>query len=375
MDTHATHTHSHAAPAGAVTRDPVCGMTVDMAKTPHRTIYEGREIGFCSGGCKAKFEADPAKYLSATDPVCGMQVDRASAKHMLKHEGTRYYFCSEGCKTKFEADPRSTSNRRRGAPRASPSRPGGAPVDPATVPEGAKWTCPMHPEIVRDGPGDCPICGMALEPMVASLDDGPNPELVDFTRRLWVSAALSRAASWCSRWATWSGCRCANGSASRWPAGSSWRSRRRWCCGRRCPFFRRFWNSLRNRSPNMWTLIGLGVGAAYLFSVVAVLFPDIFPMSMTHMGGLPPVYFEAAAVIVALVFVGQVLELRARDATGKAHPGAAQPRAEDGAADLAGPGHRSAARRGAGRATGCASGRARRCRSTARCCEGRELRR
>lgn len=175
----------------------------------------------------------------------------------------------------------------------------------------------MHPEIVKDGPGDCPICGMALEPMVASLDDGPNPELIDFTRRLWVSAALSipililamggmvgiPVREWIGEglsgwlelilatpvvlWAAW-------------------------------PFFRRFWNSLVNRSPNMWTLIGLGVGAAYLFSVVAVLFPGIFPMSMTHMSGKPPVYFEAAAVIVALVFVGQVLELRARDATGKA---------------------------------------------------------
>jgi Cu+-exporting ATPase len=194
---------------------------------------------------------------------------------------------------------------------------GAPPVDPATVPKGTKWTCPMHPEIIKDGPGDCPICGMALEPMVASLDDGPNPELVDFTRRLWVSAILSvpilvlsmgsmiglpvrewigeRVAAWLELafatpvvvWAAW-------------------------------PFFRRFWNSLRNRSPNMWTLIGLGVGAAYLFSVVAVLFPQIFPMSMTHMNGVPPVYFEAASVIVALVFVGQVLELRARDATGKA---------------------------------------------------------
>jgi Cu+-exporting ATPase len=327
--------------SSAVTRDPVCGMTVDMGKTPHRTTHEGREFGFCSGGCKAKFETEPAKYLTATDPVCGMQVDRASAQHMLKHEGTRYYFCSAGCQTSFAANPDKYLNAK---PFVLPTpKPGveaaamakfsaeahqhghhahahahsAAPEDTAAVPKGTKWTCPMHPEIVKDGPGDCPICGMALEPMVASLDDGPNPELVDFTRRLWVSALLSipvlvlamggmvgipvrewvgeDAASWLELvlaspvvlWAAW-------------------------------PFFRRFWNSLVNRSPNMWTLIGLGVGAAYLFSVVATLFPGIFPMSMTHMSGKPPVYFEAAAVIVTLVFVGQVLELRARDATGKA---------------------------------------------------------
>jgi Cu+-exporting ATPase len=337
---HAEHNHSHGT-AGAVSRDPVCGMTVDMAKTPHRTVHEGREIGFCSGGCKAKFEAEPSKYLTATDPVCGMQVDRATAKHMLKHEGARYYFCSEGCLKKFEADPGKYLNAKPfELPVAKPASAAGVapvgghdhahhghgqhghshgapPVDPSSVAAGTKWTCPMHPQIIKDGPGDCPICGMALEPMVASLDDGPNPELVDFTRRLWVSAGLSipiliismggmvglPVREWIGEpLATWIEMALAT-PVVLWAA---------W------PFFRRFWASLVNRSPNMWTLIGLGVGAAYLFSVVAVLFPQLFPMSMTHMNGVPPVYFEAAAVIVALVFVGQVLELRARDATGKA---------------------------------------------------------
>lgn len=191
--------------------------------------------------------------------------------------------------------------------------------DPVAVPAGAQWTCPMHPEIVRDGPGDCPICGMALEPMVASLDDGPNPELVDFTRRLWVSAIFSvpllvlamgdmlglgitaRVGEEASRWLQLV-------LASPVVLWAAW------------PFFRRFGASLRNRSPNMWTLIGLGVGAAYLFSIVAVLVPGLFPMGMDSMGmmALPPLYFEAAAVVVTLVFVGQVLELRAREATGKA---------------------------------------------------------
>jgi Cu+-exporting ATPase len=255
-----------------------------------------------------------------------MSVDRVTAKHMLKHAGTRYYFCCNGCKTSFAAAPEPYLNAtpfvlppmgKAPAMAGHGHTHGAPPVDPATVPAGSQWTCPMHPEIIQDGPGDCPLCGMALEPLVASLDDGPNPELVDFTRRMWISAALSapivvlsmgemvgvnaRAqvgeplASWIEMilatpivlWAAW-------------------------------PFFRRFWASLKNRSPNMWTLIGLGVGAAYLFSVVAVLFPGLFPMAMRHHTGMPPVYFEAASVIIALVFLGQVLELRARDATGKA---------------------------------------------------------
>ena len=325
--------HSHHHPAGPTTRDPVCGMSVDMTKTAHRTMHGGREIGFCSGGCKTKFEAAPEQYLTATDPVCGMTVDRTTAQHMLKHEGTRYYFCCDGCRVKFEADPTKYLDAkpfvlppRKAADGASPAHDhghhhhhdhGAPPVDASTVPAGAKWTCPMHPEIVKDGPGDCPICGMALEPMVASLDDGPNPELVDFTRRLWVSAGLAvpivvlamggmvglPVREWIGEpLASWIELVLAT-PVVLWAA---------------FPFFRRFWNSLVNRSPNMWTLIGLGVGAAYLFSVVAVLAPGLFPMAMTHMNGAPPIYFEAATVIVALVFLGQVLELRAREATGKA---------------------------------------------------------
>ena len=171
----------------------------------------------------------------------------------------------------------------------------------------------MHPQIVRDGPGFCPICGMALEPQVVTLDDGPNPELVDFTRRLIVSAALSvpilvlsmgelvglNFPLWLGPWFGWIELVLAS-PVVLWAA---------W------PFWHRFWASLVNRSPNMWTLIGLGVAAAYLFSVVAVLAPQLFPMGGM---GAPPMYFESAAVIITLVFVGQVLELRARDATGKA---------------------------------------------------------
>ena len=217
-----SHSHHHHAPAGGTaTRDPVCGMSVDMGKTAHRTEYQGREIGFCSAGCKAKFEATPETYLSATDPVCGMKVDRTTARHMLKHEGTRYYFCCEGCQKSFEADPAKYLEakpfelpvRKSAVAGAAPSTAFGGPPPPSSTGEdhshrhhhnhspaaaASKWTCPMHPEIVRDGPGDCPICGMALEPMVASLDDGPNPELIGRSEERRVGKECRRLCR--SRW-------------------------------------------------------------------------------------------------------------------------------------------------------------------------------
>lgn len=313
-----THSpHWAASPAIPVTRDPVCGMTVDMDRTAHKASHDGREFGFCCAGCRTKFEASPETYLKATDPVCGMQVDRASARWMSKHEGQKVYFCAEGCQSKFVADPAAYLAPAEGAQAAQGHHHASRTVSPP--PAGSTYTCPMHPEIVADKPGDCPICGMALEPMVASLDAGPNPELVDFTHRFWVSAALSLPLlvigmggmlglplrEWIGEpLAGWVELALAT-PVVLWAA---------------LPFFRRFWNSLRNRSPNMWTLIGLGVGTAYLFSVAAVLAPDLFPMlpGEAHDMAGPPLYFEASAVIVALVFLGQVLELRAREATGKA---------------------------------------------------------
>ncbi|MCF1744560.1 heavy metal translocating P-type ATPase [Paradevosia shaoguanensis] len=316
------HNH-HSTPASpAVTRDPVCGMTVDMEKTAHKTVHEGREFGFCSAGCKAKFEASPETYLTAKDPVCGMNVDRAEAKWMSKHEGKRYYFCSQGCQAKFEAEPQKYLEAVPFAV-AEPlmaGRHGHSHAHAhaqATAPAGTKYTCPMHPQIVRDGPGDCPICGMALEPMGVPPADAANPELEDFSRRTWISAAFSVPLLLISMgpmvglpFREWIGEPLAS-----WIELVLATPVVLWAAQ---PFFRRAWASLVNRSPNMWTLIGLGTGAAYLFSVVAVLFPGIFPMEMTHMNGAPPVYFEAAAVIITLVFVGQVLELRAREQTGKA---------------------------------------------------------
>jgi Cu+-exporting ATPase len=239
----------------------------------------------------------------ARDPVCGMTVDHDTARHRTRHDGRDFYFCSAGCKAKFEAGPEAYLGER---------------PQPAPAPKGTKYTCPMHPEIIRDEPGSCPICGMALEPMgVPTGEEGPNPELVDFTRRFWVSAALSipllvltmgpmiglPVRDWFGeRLAIWIELALAT-PVVLWAA---------------LPFFHRGWQSILNRSPNMWTLISLGVGAAYLYSVVAALFPDAFPHSFRGHGGTVPVYFEAAAVIVALVFLGQVLELKARERTGSA---------------------------------------------------------
>ncbi|RVC41157.1 heavy metal translocating P-type ATPase, partial [Mesorhizobium sp. M4A.F.Ca.ET.090.04.2.1] len=286
-----------------VIRDPVCGMTVDQTAGKPTAEHGGQIHHFCSEGCRSKFDADPERYLTATDPVCGMSVDRSSARHFIRHEGQGFYFCSAGCKGKFEAAPANYLGDRPA---------------PQPMPKGTQYTCPMHPEIIRDKPGACPICGMALEPMgVPTGDEGPNPELVDFTRRFWVSAVLSLpllviamapmlGLSFESliddRTKTWAELALAS-PVVLWAA---------------FPFFHRGWDSIRNRSPNMWTLISLGVGAAYLYSVAATLFPDIFPHQFRGHGGAVPVYFEAAAVIVALVFLGQVLELRARERTGSA---------------------------------------------------------
>jgi Cu+-exporting ATPase len=188
-------------------------------------------------------------------------------------------------------------------------------VDPATVAEGTIWTCPMHLEIRRDGPGQCPICGMALEPLEPTLDEGPNPELIDMSRRFWVGAVLSIPLIALTLGAELLGWEPLPMRTSTWVQLALATPVVLWAGW---PFFERFWSSLKTRNLNMFTLIGLGVGVAYGYSLVATLAPDIFPSSLRTMGGLVPVYFEAAAVITTLVLLGQVLELRARSATGAA---------------------------------------------------------
>ncbi|QSY97241.1 heavy metal translocating P-type ATPase (plasmid) [Rhizobium bangladeshense] len=303
-DGHCHCGHDHEKAAEAMIRDPVCGMTVDPQAGKPSLEHMGRIYHFCSESCRTKFEGQPQDYLTAKDPVCGMVVDRSTAKNFLKFEGEKFYFCSTACQTKFEADPSAYRDGARPAPKPAP--------------QGTLYTCPMHPEVVSDRPGDCPKCGMALEPMgIPPADEGPNPELVDFVRRLWVSAVLALPLLAL-------GMGPMLGLPLREAIGEPWAAYIElllatpvvlWAA---LPFFRRAWASLVNRSPNMWTLIGLGVGTAYVYSVVATLAPGIFPMSFRGHGASVPVYFEAAAVIVALVFVGQVLELKARERTGSA---------------------------------------------------------
>ena len=236
-----------------------------------------------------------------TDPVCGMQVDPATTKHRKEVDGVTWYFCSERCANKFVADPQAYLK-----PEASP---------PAPTASGTIWTCPMHAQILQDGPGTCPICGMALEPLQPSLTEGPNPELIDMTRRFWICAALSIPLLALTMGVELTGWHPLPMAISIWVQFAIATPVVVWGA---FPFFQRGWASLKTRNLNMFTLISLGVGAAYLFSLVATFAPGIFPAAARTMGGMVPVYYEAAAVITALVLLGQVLELRARSATGRA---------------------------------------------------------
>ncbi len=255
------------------------------------------------------------------DPVCGMTVDPARAAVEADHAGTTYYFCCAGCAAKFRAEPEKYLVARQIA--QSPRQADLIQFDdikPASDPasNSVEYTCPMHPEIVRPGPGSCPICGMALEPRTATAEDEENPELVSMTRRFWTSVALAipvlalgmsdlipgqpvqrvlsmHAIGWTQfvlatpvvLWAGW-------------------------------PFFERGWASFVNRSLNMFSLIALGTGTAYIYSTIAILWPGLFPTSFRMADGSVPVYFEAAAMITALVLLGQVLELQARSRTSAA---------------------------------------------------------
>ena len=266
----------------------------EVALDPARPGSHSHQALADKGGDAAKTERDP---------VCGMMVDPHSTTHRAEHDGHPYYFCSAGCRTKFVADP---------AKYLTPAE----LQSHEPVPEGTIYTCPMHPQIRQIGPGPCPICGMALEPAVMTAETPPNPELADFTRRFWIGLALTipvfilemgghlfkidhliapQVSNWIQLllatpvvlWAGW-------------------------------PFFERGWRSIVNRSLNMFTLVAMGTGVAWAYSVIATVAPDVFPPAFRRMDGAVAVYFEAAAIIVVLVLLGQLLELRAREATGGA---------------------------------------------------------
>ncbi len=286
--------------AASSLRDPVCGMTVST-DSEHRYVYEDKTYYFCSAHCRAKFSASPGAVLSDAKDV---QSPAGTAPPATSDQ--RVYVCP--------MHPEVRDNGPGNCPECGMAL---EPEMPIAVAARTQYTCPMHPEIVRDEPGECPICGMALEPLTVTPEEEENLELVDMTRRFWVSAVLSvplviiamgeyvglsfdwlatpRTLSWLELvlatpvvlWGGW-------------------------------PFFVRGWQSVVNRSLNMFTLIGLGTGVAYAYSVVATVMPDIFPSSFRDAHGEVAIYFEAAAVIVTLVLLGQVMELRARHRTGAA---------------------------------------------------------
>ena len=304
----------------------------------------------------------------ARDPVCGMSVNPATAKHVHEHGGRTYYFCCGHCVEKFKSDPQGYLNKPAsaglvtlGMPAAKPTPPAPVTIQPALSTKGPKsiaggpayvcpmcpdvreskpgacrscgmalepetplpairteYTCPMHPEIVRSEPGSCPICGMALEPRTVTAAAEDNPELRDMTRRFLISLILTApllAIAMGSMIWPHEFMQTLEGPRIPWLEFILATPVVLWCG---LPFFQRFWTSLINRSPNMFTLIGLGTGVAYVYSVVATVAPQIFPASLRRMGGYPDVYFEAAAAITALVLLGQVMELRARSRTSAA---------------------------------------------------------
>jgi P-type Cu+ transporter len=285
--------------AGGTSKGSGCGCA---SKATAAAPAETAKPGCCGGGNDhaGHGHGDHHSGGKATvrDPVCGMNVDPATSQHRFDYRGETFHFCSDGCRTKFAADPQKYLDDSK--PKAA-------------VPEGTIYTCPMHPQIRKVGPGSCPICGMALEPEVASLDAPPNPELADMTRRFWIGLVLSvppvvlemgghlvgghgwvdqTLSNWIQLafatpvviWAGW-------------------------------PFFVRGWQSLVTRNLNMFTLIAMGTGVAYGYSLVGTIAPGSFPATFRGHGGAVSVYFEAAAVITVLVLLGQVLELRAREAT------------------------------------------------------------
>jgi Cu+-exporting ATPase len=336
----ADHPHHSGGVASGEVKDPVCGMTVDPKTAKYRTTFKQETYYFCSESCLRKFTANPQDYVhgktpsaqegpeqshacckghdhhaaphdhshhhggasgTVKDPVCGMTVDPETAKFRATFEGETYHFCSESCLRKFTANPRdylSTGQPSKAA---------------ASVPEGTIFTCPMHPEVRQVGPGSCPICGMALEPEIVTADDGPSEELRDMSRRFRIGLAITvpviglemgghflgldhviepgdsnimqfLLATPVVLWAGW-------------------------------PFFVRGWRSVITGSLNMFTLIAMGTGIAWLYSVVATFAPALFPQAFRNHDGSVAVYFEAAAVITVLVLLGQVLELKAREQT------------------------------------------------------------
>jgi P-type Cu+ transporter len=298
MVAHEPHDHTSAHMPAHTVIDPVCDMTVDMAAGKPHHEHAGKTYHFCSSRCRERFAAEPATYLQRKDPVCGMTVDPTVTAHRHKHAERSIYFCSSRCRDRFIADPMKYLEP---APAA------------ANVAQDAIYTCPMHPEIRQQGPGACPLCGMALEPETVTADAGPNPELADMSHRFWVAMVLTlpvfalEMGGHLTGLHQWLGQRTSNWIqlvlATPVVLWAGW------------PFFERGWASLRSRNLNMFTLIAMGTGVAWIYSIAGTVMPSLFPASLRGPDGSVAIYFEAAAVITVLVLLGQVLELRARERT------------------------------------------------------------
>ncbi len=288
----------------AAVKDPVCRMTVNPTSGKHRFERSGKMHYFCSAGCVEKFKADPNKYLNAARPSDLATIGMAGIPMAAKP--SHAYICPM-------------------CPEVRESKPGACPsCGMALEPElpvarnRVEYTCPMHPEIVRPGPGSCPICGMALEPRTVTVSEEENPELRSMTRRFWISLILTVPLLAISMGGMLPGMRMERFLRSGWLPWIELLLATPVVLWGGAPFFQRGWTSIVNRSLNMFTLIAMGTGVAYGFSLVATIFPGIFPQALRGMNGAPPMYYEAAAAITTLVLVGQVLELRARSHTSAA---------------------------------------------------------
>ena len=311
-------------------KDPVCGMNVDPATRSTTSNTLQRSYYFCCAGCAEKFKADPQKYLSQPSRVNSSSLIALGASAIRPTPAQQALSVNQSANQPSANQPPAEQANYvcPMCPQVRASKPGPCPscgmaLEPETplAATRTEYTCPMHPEIVRPGPGSCPICGMALEPRTVTAIEEENPELRDMTRRFWVSLALTVPLLAFAMLVM------AVGSAGLGLHATSSTGLAPWIelllatpvvLWGGWPFFQRGWASIVNRSTNMFTLIAMGTGVAYLFSLIATVFPGLFPASFRDMSGAPPVYFEAAAAIVTLVLLGQVLELRARSRTGAA---------------------------------------------------------
>jgi P-type Cu+ transporter len=303
--------------------DPVCGMAVDPATAAWKFDYEGESYYFCNPNCLRKFKADPQGYLNKPpqlaamgQPMVQLRGKPGSSPTMtMAQPQTETRFIREDDEYTCPMDPEVVQTGPGACPKCGMAL---EPMTPASPMTKTEYVCPMHPQIVRDEPGSCPICGMALEPRVVTLEEEENPELKDMKRRFWVSVALTAPVLFLAMSEMIPGQPIQHALSPRLLTFIQFALATPVVLWGGRPFFERGWASIVNHSPNMFTLIAIGTGAAWLYSVIATFLPDIFPASFRGHGGEVAVYFEAAAVITTLVLLGQVLELRARSRTSSA---------------------------------------------------------